>query len=166
MTTLEAVVARSGPDRPRADRHLGFPPPPPPPPGTGLVVCAPPDGYTLLLNVAAYAIYPYFFKNLAYDPWKDLIPVTLMARNVGYVLGEISLPVRSVRKLIALAKANPRKLNYADAGLGSVSQMAAELLAHMTNVKLTAVHYTGVPAMLTDNHQRPDRVAFPPRLRC
>jgi tripartite-type tricarboxylate transporter receptor subunit TctC len=130
--------------------------------GTALVAKAAPDGYTLLLNVAAYATYPYFFKNLAYDPWKDLIPVTLMARNVGYVLVvNPSLPARSVRDLVALAKANPRKLNYADAGLGSVSQMAAELFAYTSNIKLTPVHYTGVPAMLTDIISGQVEMGFP-----
>jgi tripartite-type tricarboxylate transporter receptor subunit TctC len=130
--------------------------------GTALVAKAAPDGYTLLLNVAAYATYPYFFKNLSYDPWKDLIPVTLMARNVGYVLVvNPSLPARSARELIALAKANPRKLNYADAGLGSVSQMAAELFAYSSGIKLTAVHYTGVPAMLSDIISGQVELGFP-----
>jgi tripartite-type tricarboxylate transporter receptor subunit TctC len=130
--------------------------------GTALVAKAPPDGYTLLLNVAAYATYPYFFKNLSYDPWKDLVPVTLMARNVGYVLVvNPSLPARSARELIALAKANPRKLNYADAGLGSVSQMAAELFAYTSNIKLTPVHYTGVPAMLSDIISGQIELGFP-----
>jgi tripartite-type tricarboxylate transporter receptor subunit TctC len=130
--------------------------------GTALVAKAAPDGYTLLLNVAAYATYPYFFKNLSYDPWKDLIPVTLMAKNVGYVLVvNPSLPARSSRELIALAKANPRKLNYADAGLGSVSQMAAELFAYSSSIKLTAVHYTGVPAMLSDIISGQVELGFP-----
>jgi tripartite-type tricarboxylate transporter receptor subunit TctC len=130
--------------------------------GTALVAKAPPDGYTLLLNLGAYAIYPYFFKNLQYDPWKDLIPVTLMARNVGYVLvSNPSVPARSVRDLVALAKAHPRRLNYADAGLGSVSQMAAELFAYMAGIKLTPVHYTGVPAMLTDIIRGQVELGFP-----
>jgi tripartite-type tricarboxylate transporter receptor subunit TctC len=119
--------------------------------GTELVARAAPDGYTLLLQTASYAGYPYFFKNLAYDPWKDLVPVTLLARNIGYVLAvNPSLPVKSVTELIALAKANPGKLNYGTAGVGSIMQMAAELFAHMSAIKLTPVHYTGVPAALTD----------------
>lgn len=119
--------------------------------GTAQVAKAAPDGYTLLLNVGAYATYPYFFRNLPYDPWKDLMPVTLIAQNVGFVLAvNPSLPVRSVRELVALARANPGKVNYGTAGLGSVAQMAAELFAHSAGVKLSPVHYTGVPAMLTD----------------
>jgi len=130
--------------------------------GTALVAKAPADGYTLLLNLGSYAAYPFFIKNLSYDPHKDLIPVTLMARNVGYVMVvNPSLPARSIRELVALAKAHPRKLNYADAGLGSVSQMAAELFAYVSGTKLTSVHYTGVPAMLTDVISGQVEIGFP-----
>jgi tripartite-type tricarboxylate transporter receptor subunit TctC len=131
--------------------------------GTAYVAKAPADGYTLLLNLGgAYAAYPFFFRNLAYDPQRDLAPVTLMARNVGYVLViNPSLPARSVKELVALGKAHPRKLNYADAGLGSVSQMAAELFAYQGGIALTAVHYTGVPAMLTDIISGQVEIGFP-----
>jgi tripartite-type tricarboxylate transporter receptor subunit TctC len=130
--------------------------------GTALVAKAPPDGYTLLLNLGSYAAYPFFMKNLTYDPHRDLIPVTLMARNVGYVIVvNPSLPARNIKELVALAKAHPRKLNYADAGLGSVSQMAAELFAYVGGVKLTSVHYTGVPAMLTDVISGQVEIGFP-----
>lgn len=131
--------------------------------GTAIVAKSAPDGYTLLLQLTgAYAGYPYFFRNLSYDPAKDLIPVTLVAKNVGYVLTvNPSLPARSVNELIALAKANPQKLNYATAGVGSVMQMAAELFAHMTAVKLTPVHYTGVPAALTDVISGQVEMGFP-----
>jgi tripartite-type tricarboxylate transporter receptor subunit TctC len=130
--------------------------------GTEIVAKSAPDGYTLLLQVAAYATYPYFFKNVPYDSAKDLIPVTLAAKNVGYVLVvNPSLPARSVRELVALAKENPSKLNYGTAGVGSVMQMAAELFAHMSAIKLTPVHYTGVPAALSDVISGQIELGFP-----
>ena len=130
--------------------------------GTEIVAKSAPDGYTLLLQTAAYATYPYFFKNVPYDSAKDLIPVTLAARNVGYVLVvNPSLPARNVRELVALAKANPSKLNYGTAGVGSVMQMAAELFAHMTAIKLMPVHYTGVPAALSDTISGQIEMGFP-----
>jgi len=130
--------------------------------GTDIVAKSAPDGYTILLQTAAYATYPYFFKNVPYDPAKDLIPVTLAAKNVGYVLVvNPSLPARSVKELVALAKANPAKLNYGTAGVGSVMQMAAELFAHMAEIKLTPVHYTGVPAALSDTISGQIEMGFP-----
>ena len=130
--------------------------------GTEIVAKSAPDGYTLLLQTAAYATYPYFFKNVPYDSAKDLIPVTLAARNVGYVLVvNPSLPARNVRELVALAKANPSKLNYGTAGVGSVMQMAAELFAHITAIKLMPVHYTGVPAALSDTISGQIEMGFP-----
>jgi tripartite-type tricarboxylate transporter receptor subunit TctC len=130
--------------------------------GTEIVAKSAPDGYTLLLQVAAYATYPYFFKNVPYDSARDLIPVTLAAKNVGYVLVvNPSLPARNVRELVALAKANPSKLNYGTAGVGSVMQMAAELFAYMAGIKLTPVHYTGVPAALSDTISGQIEMGFP-----
>jgi tripartite-type tricarboxylate transporter receptor subunit TctC len=130
--------------------------------GTEIVAKSAPDGYTLLLQTAAYATYPYFFRNVPYDSAKDLIPVTLAAKNVGYVLVvNPALPARSVKELVALAKANPSKLNYGTAGVGSVMQMAAELFAHMAQIKLMPVHYTGVPAALSDTISGQIEMGFP-----
>ena len=130
--------------------------------GTEIVAKSAPDGYTLLLQVAAYATYPFFFKNVPYDSAKDLIPVTLAAKNVGYVLVvNPALPARSVKELVALAKANPSRLNYGTAGVGSVMQMAAELFAYMADLKLTPVHYTGVPAALSDVISGQIEMGFP-----
>ena len=130
--------------------------------GTDLVAKSAPDGYTLLLQTAAYATYPYFFKNVPYDTAKDLIPVTLAAKNVGYVLVvNPALPVRAVKDLVALARANPGKLNYGTAGVGSVMQMAAELFAYMAAIKLQPVHYTGVPAALSDAISGQIELGFP-----
>ena len=99
---------------------------------------------------------------MPYDSAKDLIPVTLAAKNVGYVLVvNPALPARSVKELIALAKANPSRLNYGTAGVGSVMQMAAELFAYMAAIKLQPVHYTGVPAALSDVISGQIEMGFP-----
>lgn len=116
-------------------------------PGTDFVAKATPDGYTLLLQTANYASYPLFYKNLPYDPARDLVAVTLLATTPGYLLVvNPSLPVRTIKELITLARANPGKLNHGTSGFGS----AAELFSLMANVNLTAVRYTGVPPLLTD----------------
>ena len=93
-------------------------------PGTNMVAKAPPDGYTLLLQTANYASYPVFYKNLPYDPAKDLLPVSLLAKTVGFVsVVNPSLPARNIRELIALAKANPGKLNHGTSGFGSQAEL-------------------------------------------
>lgn len=127
--------------------------------GTQLVAKAAPDGYTLLLQTGNnYANYPLFYKKLPFDPAKDLIPVTLLVKTAGYVLVvNPSLPAKSVKELIALAKANPGKLNHGTSGFG----IAAELFSYMANVNLTAVRYTGVPPILTDVMSGQIEMAFP-----
>lgn len=119
--------------------------------GAAIVAKAAPDGYTLLLHTAAYSSMPFFYKNLPYDPLRDLTPVTLIAKNVGYVLiVNPRLPVKSVKDLVALAQASPGKLNFGSPGVGSVGHLAAELFANAAKVKMTHVPYTGIPAMMTD----------------
>ena len=119
--------------------------------GTNIVAKAPPDGYTLLLQVAGYVSYPFFYKNLPYDPDKDLIPVSLVAISVGFVLAvNPGLGAASVKELVALIKANPGKFNFGTAGRGSPGHLAGELFAQMAGLKMTPVHYTGVPAYLAD----------------
>ena len=127
-------------------------------PGTDMVAKAAPDGYTLLLQTANYASYPIFYKNLPYDPAKDLLPVSLLAKTVGFVLAvNPSLPVKNIKELIALAKANPGKLNHGTSGFGS----QAELFSRTTGVKITMVRYAGVPAVLTDVVSGQIEMAFP-----
>ena len=79
-------------------------------PGTDTVAKAPPDGHTFLLQTANYASYPVFYKNLPYDPAKDLRPVSLLAKTVGFVLVvNPSLPVANIKDLIALARVKSRQ---------------------------------------------------------
>jgi tripartite-type tricarboxylate transporter receptor subunit TctC len=112
---------------------------------------SPPDGYTLLLgNVAMLAIIPNIQKKVPYDPLKDLEPVSLIATAPMLVVVHPSLPVTSVKQLIALAKAKPGQLNYASNGVGSSTHLATELFKVMTGTNMTHVPYKGLSPATTD----------------
>ena len=116
-----------------------------------LVAKSAPDGYTLLLaNVATMAIIPNVQKKVPYDPVKDFEPVSLVASAPLLVVVHPSLPVTSVRQLIALAKAKPGKLNYASNGVGSSTHLATEMFKMMTGTKMVHVPYKGLSAATTD----------------
>ena len=130
--------------------------------GAAIVAKAPPDGYTVLLHTAAYASMPYFYKQLPYDPQRDLAPVTLIAKNVGYaLLVNPKLPVKSARELIVLAQGSPGKLNFGSPGIGSVGHLAAELFLSAAKIRMTHVPYTGIPAMITDIISGQIDIGFP-----
>jgi len=116
-----------------------------------LVAKAAPDGYTLLLgNVATLTIIPNIQKKVSYDPLKDFDPVSLIASAPHLLVVHPSLPVSSVKQLIALAKAKPGELNYASNGVGSSTHLATELFKVMTGTKIVHVPYKGLSLALTD----------------
>jgi tripartite-type tricarboxylate transporter receptor subunit TctC len=109
-----------------------------------------PDGYTLYMMSSAQALAPALRKALAYDPVKDFAAIALAARS-SYVLAvHPAVPLRSMPELIAYAKANPGRLNYASSGTGAGPHLAAELFAAMAGIKLTHVPYRGDTPALTD----------------
>jgi tripartite-type tricarboxylate transporter receptor subunit TctC len=111
---------------------------------------APPDGYTLYMMSSAQALAPSLRKTLPYDPVRDFNAIALCARS-SYVLAvHPSVPLRTMAELIAYAKANPEKLNYASSGVGAGPHLATELFASMAEVKLTHVPYRGDTPALTD----------------
>ena len=115
------------------------------------VAKSPPDGYTLLLgNVATLTIIPNVQKNVPYDPFKDFEPVSLIASAPLLVVVHPSLPVTSVKQLIALAKAKPGQLNYASNGVGSSTHLATELFKVMTGTNMTHIPYKGLSPATTD----------------
>jgi len=94
--------------------------------GTEAVSRAAPDGYTLLVISLAHAVNPWLYK-LSYDPIKAFVPVGIMASGTNVLAVHPSLGVKSVRELVALAKAKPGELNYASAGIGSFQHLGGEL---------------------------------------
>jgi tripartite-type tricarboxylate transporter receptor subunit TctC len=119
--------------------------------GSDLVAKSKPDGYTLLMGtVGTHAINPSLYKNMPYDHVKDFAPVILVAGVPNVLVVNASLPVHSVPELIAYAKANPGKLNFASSGNGTSIHLSGELFKAMTGVEMTHVPYKGSAPALTD----------------
>jgi tripartite-type tricarboxylate transporter receptor subunit TctC len=119
--------------------------------GTRQVAKSAPDGYTLGLGgTGTLAIDPTLYPNAGYDPRKDFAPVGLIATSPLIVLVNPSVPAHNVRELIALAKAQPGKLNYASAGKGSGIHLGTVLFAITAGIELTHVPYRGTGPALTD----------------
>src|SRR4051812_27167567 len=112
--------------------------------GHALAAKTPPDGYTLLLATnSTFAIAPHLYKSLQYDNEKAFAPISLVAISPQILSVHPSLPVRSVKDLVALAKAKPGQISFSTAGVGATSHMATELLMNMAGVKMTHVPYKG-----------------------
>jgi tripartite-type tricarboxylate transporter receptor subunit TctC len=117
--------------------------------GTDMAAKSPPDGYTLLLISVAHAFNPAMYKKLPYDPEKSFAPIGLVAAGPVALMVNPSVPAHSVKELIDLLKANPGKLNYATAGVGSFQHLASELFKLQTGVDMVHVPYKGGgPAMM------------------
>jgi len=117
--------------------------------GASFVVKSAPDGYTLLVVSSSYAINPSLYSNLPFDPVKDLAPVSLIAEAPFLLVIHPSLPARSVKELVALAKSKPGALNFASGGNGSSGHLAGELFEHLAGIQLVHVPYKGAgPALV------------------
>ncbi len=117
---------------------------------TMLVIKSPADGYTLLAVSGTYTITPAISKTLPYDPLKDLMPISLVNQSPFLVVVHPALPVRNMRDLVNLAKAQPGKLDYGSAGQGSNVQLAVELMNTMAGIKMNHVPYKGTGQALID----------------
>ncbi|MGZ5091746.1 MAG: tripartite tricarboxylate transporter substrate binding protein [Burkholderiales bacterium] len=110
---------------------------------------SPPDGYTFTLIAGSYSVNPALFK-LAFDPVNDITPVIQLSQGPFLIVATPSLPVKTAKDIIALAKAKPGNLLYASSGQGSITHLATELFADMAGIKMTHVPYKGTGPAIVD----------------
>ena len=111
--------------------------------GGEFVARAAPDGYTLLMGISTLAINPAMYRKVPYDALKDFAPVSQVVTLPNILVTHPSLPVRSVKELIAFAKARPGEINFASAGVGTNPHLSMELFISMTGLKMIHVPYKG-----------------------
>jgi tripartite-type tricarboxylate transporter receptor subunit TctC len=117
--------------------------------GIAAVAKAPPDGYTLLVTSPTIAISPSLYSNLTYDAAKDLVPVARLATIENVLVVHPSVPATTLKQFVALARAQPGKLNYGSGGAGTTNHLANELLQSLEKIKMVHVPYKGAtPAMI------------------
>jgi tripartite-type tricarboxylate transporter receptor subunit TctC len=118
--------------------------------GTAVAAKSPPDGYTLLIVAPAIATNPSMVKELPYDTLRDLAPISLVGSTPIILVAHPSLPGRTLKELIALARARPGELNYASSGHGSPANLAGALMNLMAGIKLVHVTYKGTAQATND----------------
>ena len=118
--------------------------------GAEYVARAAPDGYTLLTCIASHASNAALMKKIPFDLARDFAPVSLMATVPEMIIAHPSLPAKSVKELIALARARPTQLQYATGGVGSIQHLAMELFLNMTALKMLHVPYKATHPALID----------------
>jgi tripartite-type tricarboxylate transporter receptor subunit TctC len=107
-----------------------------------------PDGYTMVLSSPLIAISPYLYAKLNYDPGKDLAPVTHLGFSRKVLVVHPTVPARTVKELIVLARKSPGKLNFGSGGIGSSNHLTTLLMVSLTGIKVTHVPYKGASAAL------------------
>lgn len=117
--------------------------------GSGFVAKAAPDGYTLLVTAPEMAIDPSLRLNMPYNVTKDFAPISQLTSGPYILAGHPSIPVKTVKDLIALAKAQPGKLNYGSSGAGSINHLKGELLQFMAGIRWVHVPFKGVGPAIT-----------------
>ena len=111
--------------------------------GTELAKNSPPDGYTLLVNTLPFVTNQFAYKKVPYDPINDFAAISLLSSVASVLVAHPSLPVNSMKDLIALARAKPNAITYGTAGAATNPHIAGELLNNLAKIKLVAVHYKG-----------------------
>lgn len=111
--------------------------------GAAVVAKSPPDGYTLMVYSATFVANAHLYKKLPYDVFKDFIGITPIARLTGMMVVHPSMPARTVKEFIALAKTRPGEVSYGSAGIGAYQHLATSLFANMSGIKMIHVPYKG-----------------------
>jgi len=118
--------------------------------GTEIVAKSPPDGYTLLMAPNSHAYNASLYSKPPYDPVRDFAPITFVATSPFLLVAHPSLPVRTVKELIALARARPKELAYSSGGLGGGSHLAGELFTSMARIEMVHVPYKGIAPAVSE----------------
>lgn len=129
--------------------------------GTAVAAKAEPDGYTILQTATPFVVSPHVYGNLSYDPLKDFIPVTQFGSAPNVLIVHPSLPAKSVKELIALAKSQPGKLDWASSGTGGGQHLFGELFMSMADIKITHISYKGSGAAAADLLGGQVKIGFP-----
>jgi tripartite-type tricarboxylate transporter receptor subunit TctC len=112
--------------------------------GIGVAAKSPPDGYTMVIATASIAVSPSLYAKLGYDPVKDLAPVARLTNIPNVLIVHPSIPAKTLRQFVNLARAHPGKLNFGSGGAGTTNHLANELLKHLEKIDLVHVPYKGV----------------------
>lgn len=119
--------------------------------GTAQVARTPPDGYTLaMVSIGTMAINPAMYRNMTFDPEKDLSPVSIIATAPMVLVANNAMPFRTMTELVAYARANPGKLNFGSGGVGTLAHLSAEMLRARTGIDIVHVPYKGASLALND----------------
>jgi tripartite-type tricarboxylate transporter receptor subunit TctC len=118
--------------------------------GTDIVAKAPPDGYTILMVDTAFMTNPSLYSKLPYSSQKDFAPVSLSATAPVILIVHPSVPVRTVKELVSLARTQPAALNFASGGPGSSTHLGVELLKYVTKIDLVHIPYKGTGPAVAD----------------
>jgi tripartite-type tricarboxylate transporter receptor subunit TctC len=128
--------------------------------GTDIAAKAVPDGYTILFTLSSHTINPKLYEKLPFDVEKDFVPVSLAALVPQILVAHLSVPANNVRELVALARSQPGKLNYASVGTGSPAHIAGELLKLKTGIDMVHVPYKGGGPAIADTLGGQVQLAF------
>ena len=117
--------------------------------GIAFTAKSPPDGYTMVLATASIAVSPAIYSNPGYDPVADLAPVARLTSIPNVLIVHPSVPAKTLRQFVSLARAHPGKLNFGSGGAGTTNHLANELLKHLEKINIVHVPYKGVTQAMT-----------------